>query len=167
VLINADATGFDSIRISSTDQGHYSHPLSAAQSREAHREGWKLVVEAAVEDGAVTFLMDNPLDRCRYGAALVHNASSPDSVFCLLHAAPLFRGLEEPLPGPPGARHQRVLVWSPKTGTGELWADGVKRISGDGGAPDFRYALGLCIVAARFRSQRASGILWKARLEIA
>jgi hypothetical protein len=58
-------------------------------------------------------------------------------------------------------------VWTPVPGVAELFVDGVKRISGYSGAPDFRYALGFQFGAARYRSERASGVFWRIRLEIA
>jgi hypothetical protein len=165
--LNADANGFDSIRVISPDQGGYFHPFNAAQSRAAHRNGWRLIMEAAVEEGVIVCCVDNPLDRCRYTVGLARTPNGTDSVYSLLLAAPVTKALEEPLSGPGGSRHQLVMIYSPQTGQAEVWADGVKRVSGYAGSPDFRYARGLQVGAARFRSLRASGIFWKARLEIA
>ncbi len=166
ILTNADATGYDSMRVWSTDQGAYFHPLSAAQSRAAHRNGWRMIMEAAVEEGAVNAMLDNPRDARRYVVNLVRNPDGTETVRCLVHILPEYHGLDWTLSGPGGARHQFVLAWAPDPGMAELFVDGVKRISGYEGTPEFRYARGLQIGAARYRSQGASGVIWKIRFEI-
>jgi len=167
VLANADATGLDSMRVSSTDQGSYFHPFSASQSGAAHRNGWSMILEAAVEGGAVSGAVDNPRDPRRYVVNFFRNPDGTETVRCVLGLVPKYHGLDWTLPGPAGARHRFVLAWTPKAGTAELLVDGVKRVSGYRGTPDFRYSRGLQLGAARFRSQRASGVIWKIRLEIA
>jgi hypothetical protein len=167
VLQNPDATGFDSMRVWSADQGGYYHPLSGAQSRAAHRNGWRMILEAAVEEGIVDGLVDNPRDPCRYVVTLFRNPDGTETVRCILGYVPEHHGLDWTLPGPAGARHQFVLVGTPGGGVAELFVDGVKRISDYRGQPEYRYARGLHFGACRYRSQRASGVYWKIRLEIA
>jgi len=168
VLADAEATGIDSMRISTTaDQGGYFHPFRAAQSRDAYRRGWKMILEAAVEEGGVYALVDNPLDPRRYVLDFMRNPDGTETVLCLLGMTPEYRGLDWTLPAPVGARHHFELSWRPDPGEAELWVDGVKRISGYRGVSDFRYARGLQFGAGRYRSRRASGVIWKIRLEFA
>jgi serine/threonine-protein kinase len=166
ILPNANATGFDSMRVFTTDQGGYYHPFSATQCGVAHRNGWRLTAEAAAEDGCLYCMVDNPRDQSRYSLNLFRNQDT-DTVRCVLDATRVWQGLDQPLPGPAGARHQLVLIWTPEPGQAELWVDGIKRISGYKGTRDFRYARGLVFGAFTYRSRRASGVFWKIRLEIA
>jgi tRNA A-37 threonylcarbamoyl transferase component Bud32 len=165
VLPNADATGFDSMRMFSTDQGGYWHSFSSAQQRAAQRIGWKMTIEAAVDEGCLYAQVDNPLVACRYAVALVRNPDHTDCAQCLLSVAPVIRGIDRVLPGPAGRRHQFVLTWTPST-EGTLWVDGVQWIAGYKGEPNFRYARGFEFGAGRRRSQRAGGVFWKIRLDL-
>jgi len=165
VLPNAEATGFDSMRVVTRDQGSYFHPFSEAQAREAQRAGWKLTFEAAVEDGDVFASVDNPLSPCRFVTFLLKTPGEPDSANCMLHAAPVKQQISRPLPGPAGARHQFVMACKP-SGQAELWVDGVRLIVGYGGEPNFRYARGIEFGAGRWRSARGAGVFWKIRLEV-
>ena len=165
VLPNADASVLDSMRVVTNDQGAYFHPFSASQAREAQRKGWKMTIDAAVEEGLIEATVDNPLASARFVAALARNSNHSDSANCLLQAAPVRQAIDRVLAGPAGARHQLVLTWAPHT-EGELWVDGVKLITGYKGEPYYRYARGLEFGAARLRSRRAAGVFWKIRLEI-
>ena len=165
VLPNGDATGFDSMRVVTGDQGSYCHPFSAAQARHAQREGWKLTLEAAVEEGDIFASIDNPLAPCRFVAFLLRTPGQPDSANCMLHASPVKQSIARPLPGPAGARHRIVMTWKPSR-TAELWVDDVRMISGYGGEPNFRYAYGLEFGAGRWQSAKGAGVFWKVRLEI-
>ncbi len=166
VLPNAAVTGVDSMRVTSTDQGAYFRPLSAAQSRSAHRNGWKMIMEGAIEEGSLNCGVDNPRDHTRYNMALIRNAGGPDQASCLLIAAPEARFLLWPVPGPAGARHRLVLAASPGEAGADLWVDGVRAITGYHGSPDFRYNRGLMFGASCWRGRRASGVFWRVRLEI-
>ncbi len=165
-LSNADATGYDSMRVISQDQGGYYHKFNAIQAHQAQLKGWKLTMEAAVEEGTLYSFIDNPRSPARFAVNLVRNPDQTDSAECVIVAAPSRRTISRFLPGPSGARHQLVLHWTPSTGA-ELWSDGVRLIAGYKGEPDFRYDRGLEFGACRNRSQRGSGIFWKLRVEIA
>ncbi len=165
VLPNRDATGYDSMRVVTGDQGSYSHAFSAAQARHAQRNGWRLTVEAAVEEGDIFASIDNPLAHCRFVAFLLRTPGQPDSANCMLHAAPVKQYIGRPLPGPPGARHLVEMTCKP-SGYAELWVDHVRMISAYGGDPNFRYARGLEFGAGRWQSARGVGVFWKVRVEI-
>ncbi len=167
LLLNAKATGTDSIRVMSTDQGGFFHPFSPAQSRAAYRNGWRMIVDAAVEEGALHSLVDNARDPHRYALNLLRNPDGTETVRCFLGFTPESNGLDWTLHGPAGARHRFEMVWTPGPAGADLLVDGVKRISGYQGVADFRYARGLQFGAARYESQRGSGLFWKIRLEIA
>jgi hypothetical protein len=78
---------------------------------------------------------------------------------CLLGYLPEYHGLDWSIPGPAGARHRVVLVGEPGGNVAELFVDGVKRISGYRGQPEYRYSRGLQFGAGRYRSQRGSGVI--------
>jgi serine/threonine protein kinase len=165
VLPNDDATGFDSMRVVTGDQGSYSHAFSAAQAHHAQRAGWKLTFQAAVEDGDIFASIDNPLAPCRFVAFLLRTPGQPDSANLMLHAAPVKQYIGRPLPGPAGARRRVVMTWRP-LGQAELWVDDVRLIGGYLGEPNFRYARGLEFGAGRWRSARGAGVFWNIRVEI-
>jgi len=166
VLFDKEGSGFDSFRVVSNDQGYYWHSFTDAQSREAYRKGWKLTFEAAVEEGHIWALIDNPKAATRVMAVLARNTEQNDRVLCLHQASPVRKGIERVLPGPAGARHTFVLTWTPAS-QGELSVDGVKLITGYAGEPAFRQSHGLEFGAARNRSQRGVGVFWKIRVDIA
>lgn len=165
IQFNSEGTSFDSMRVVTNDQGYYWHPLSGSQARAALREPWKLIIEAAVEEGNLWALIDNPRAPGRYSPVLVRNPDGTDSVQCLLRAAPVRHMIDRVLPGPAGQRHRLVLMWKPAT-QAELWVDGAKLITGYSGEPFYRYAHGLEFGAARNRSKRAAGVFWKVRWEL-
>jgi len=164
LLNNADASGYDSIRVVSNDQGGYYHEFSSAQASAALK-GWKVTMEGAVEEGSIWCQVDNPGALCRLSIALVRNPDGTDSANCLLSASPIVKSIDRVLPGPGGARHQLILAWAPAS-EGELWVDGVKLVTGYTGDSQFRYSRGFEFGAARRRSQRAAGVFWRIRLDI-
>jgi hypothetical protein len=126
-----------------------------------------MILEAAIEEGGLQGSVDNQRDPQRYVVNLFRNSDGTETARCLLGVAPQSHGLDWTLPGPAGARHQLILAWTPESGTAELFVDGVQRISGYRGTPEFRYDLGFTFGAARYRSQRGVGVFWKIRFEIA
>ena len=164
-LQNADATAIDSIRVSSSDQGEFFHPLSAAQADQAHLRGWTLIVEAALEQGRIYWGLDNSRDARQYSPYLERNANGTDTAGCLLVVAPSHQGIDWVLPGPAGVRRRMVMKWRPST-EAEFWVDGASLISGYRGFSGFRYARGLKFGATRYLSAGASAVFWKIRLEI-
>lgn len=166
VLYNADGSAFDSMRVWSNDQGLFYHPLSAAQARAAQRLGWRVTFDAAVEEGQICTIVDNPRWPARFCALLVRTPEQTDCAIALQNAAPVPIGIRRIFPGPAGARHTVVMSWNPSTDA-ELSVDGVKLVTGFRGEPNFRYPGGLVgFGASRDHSQRASGVFWKIRFEI-
>jgi serine/threonine-protein kinase len=166
VLSNLDATGLDSIRVTSPEQGMYYHPLNRAQSLAASRRGWKLLLEAKVEEGALFGNIDYQHARHRHAVNLYHDPRGFDVARLITSVSPVFRGLDWPIPGPPGARHQLVMIQGPQSETTELWVDGVKRLSGAPGLDDFRYRRGVEFGVRRLQSLQGSAVVWQFRLEI-
>jgi serine/threonine protein kinase len=167
VLQNSESTGFEAaLRVISTDQGGYYHPLSGAQSRAANRLGWKLSFDAAVEEGELFGMADIPQAQQRYAANLIAGTNGPDIVRLVTAITPVVRGIDLPLAGPPGVRHRYVLDFHPQSATAALWVDGVKRFAGYSGLSEFRYHRGPEIGANRYRSARGAGVFWSVRFEI-
>jgi hypothetical protein len=165
-LPNADATGWDCVRVTTNDQGAYWRRLTAAQSRAAVREGWKLTIEAAVEEGCLSGCLDNWSAPSRYIINLLRNPDGSDTARLVTGVRPLLKGLDYVLPGPGGARHKFVVAAGTRTGLASLWVDGVKRLTGYPGTTDYHYGWGLGFGGFRYRSQRATGVFWTVRLEI-
>jgi hypothetical protein len=119
-----------------------------------------------VEEGTLFCAIDHQHAKQRYSLNLFRTAGGPDIARLVTAAVPVTRGLEWPIPGPPGERHQLVMALRPPGETTELWVDGVKRLSGRSGMDDFRYRRGLDFGLTRYHSVRAAGVVWKVRLEI-
>jgi tRNA A-37 threonylcarbamoyl transferase component Bud32 len=166
VISNPDATAFDAVRITSSEQGWYSHGLNRAQSLAASRRGWRIIFEAKVEEGSLSCMIDHQHASQRYALNLFRTEGGPDVARLVTAAVPVTRGLEWPIPGPSGERHQLVMALKPPGETTELWVDGVKRLTGGSGMGDFRYRRGLEFGLIRYHSVRAAGVVWKVRLEI-
>lgn len=166
VVANADASGLDAIRVTTSDQGGYYHPLSPSQAAAASRRGWKMMFEARVEEGGISCHIDHPGAAHRYAINLLRTPQGRDMVRLPVSTTPLLQGMDWEIPGPPGHRHSMALVLDPARGAAELWVDGAKRLSGYQGMDDFRYRRGFEFGAAIYLSRRASGVIWKARLEI-
>jgi serine/threonine-protein kinase len=165
-ITNSDATAIDAVRITSSEQGWYSHGLSPVQSLAASRRGWRIIFEAKVEEGTLFCAIDYQHAKQRYSLNLFRTEGGPDVARLVTAAVPVTRGLEWPIPGPAGERHQLVMALTPPGETTELWVDGVKRLSGGFGMDDFRYRRGLDFGLTRYHSVRAAGVVWKVRLEI-
>jgi serine/threonine-protein kinase len=166
VISNAEATGFEALRIISSDQGGYYHLLSAAQAAAANRRGWKITFEAALEEGSISAAVDVPHASARYAVNVVATEGGPDMVRLLTGFTPAIHGIDEMLPGPAGTRHHYMLALPPGSAEAELWVDGARRYAGYSGAQEYRYYRGPEICAARYRSARAAGVFWSFRFEI-
>jgi tRNA A-37 threonylcarbamoyl transferase component Bud32 len=166
VIPNADATGFESLRITSSDQGGYYHLLNEAQADAANHRGWKMMFEAAAEEGSIAAAVDVPHASARYAVNMVATPGGPDMVRLLTGFTPAIHGIDEMLPGPAGRRHRYLLALPPGSATAELWVDGVRHYSGYSGLQEYRYYRGPEMDVARYRSARAAGVFWSFRFEI-
>jgi hypothetical protein len=167
VVANATVTGYDSIRVETSDQGGYYHPLKAAQAAAALRNGWRLYFEAKVEEGGLSCNLDFPGLPNRYILNLLRNPGGPDLVRLPVALTPDYQGPVWEIAGTPGQRHRFLLVQEPASGLTRLWIDGVERLAGYRGLNVYRYYRGFEFGAAIFRGTHAAGIVWRARLEIA
>ncbi len=165
VLPNADVSGFDSLRIITTDQGAYYHPLSDAQAAAANRLGWKLIFEAAAEEGMAGGSVDIPHAPVRWAVNITATRDKADKIELLTGFTPVIHGIEFPLEGTAGARHRYVLAWFPGQGA-DLSVDGVKRYSGYEGLNEYLYHRGPEFNVNRYRSARGVGVFWSFRFEI-
>jgi tRNA A-37 threonylcarbamoyl transferase component Bud32 len=166
VIPNADATGFDALRLITSDQGAYYHPLNAAQAAAANRHGWKVTFEAAAEEGLTSIAMDLPNAPVRYAVNAISIKGDRDVIRLLTGFTPTIHGIDFALPGPAGARRRYMLELLPGSKTADLWVGGVKLYSGYAGLNEYLYNRGLEIGVARYRSARGVGVFWSLRLEI-
>jgi hypothetical protein len=157
---------YESARLTSPELGSYYHPLSRAQSLAASRRGWTLLVEGRAEEGNLFGEIDHEYARRRYALNLYRNPGGFDVARLLTASVPVQRGLEWPIPGPPGERHRLHMTQAAGSETADLWVDGVKRLTGAPGVDDYRYHRGVEVGVAKYRSVRAAGVIWKFRLEI-
>jgi hypothetical protein len=166
VIMNAEGTRLDALRLISRDQGGYYRPLDAAQAAAVNRRGWKIMFEAAVEEGAAYAMVDVADSPARFAANLIANPGGPDTVRLVTGYSPEIHGIDTVLDGPAGGRHRFMLALPPGSHSAELWVDGVKRQAGYGGLTDYRYYRGAEIGALRYRSTRGVGVFWSFRFEI-
>jgi serine/threonine-protein kinase len=164
-VLNADATGVEALRLITSDQGGYHHPLNEAQAAAANRQGWEMLFEAAVEEGAMAAAVDVPRAPFRYAVNLLSSPGNPDTVRLLTGFTPAIHGIDAPLTGPPGTRHRYALAFHPDSGA-DLWVDGAKRFAGYTGLTEYLYRRGPEIGVARHRSARGVGVFWNFRFNI-
>jgi tetratricopeptide (TPR) repeat protein len=157
--------GFDALRIISHDQGDYGRALTGPQANRALHFGWRITIEAAVDEGGVWTQLDYPGAPRRYAVNLLRR-DGRDVAFLPVEVTPALQGPEWPIEGPAGARHKLVLAMTPASGYADLWVDGVKRISSYPGMDNYRYRRGFEIGTGRYASQLGTGRFWVARLEI-
>jgi hypothetical protein len=166
VVPNADFTGYEALRLISTDQAGYYHPLSGAQTEAANRYGWKATFELAAEEGGSYINIDVPHFRRRYSLNVVSAPGEADMITLPLRISPAIHGTDLPVAGPAGARHRYVLELSAGSKTAELWVDGAKRYSGYPGLTEYLYHRGPEIGVFRTRNGRGVGVFWSFRFEI-
>lgn len=165
VIPNAGATAFEALRLISTDQGGYYHPLKPAQVFAAKRRGWRIVFETAAEEGMTTASVDLPDADIRYAVNVIAAPPGPDVLRLLTGFSPSIHGVDLPLPGRPGSRHRYMLALPPGSKSAEMWVDGQKRYSGYTGLNEYIYGRGPEFGVARYRSSRGVGVFWSFRFE--
>jgi hypothetical protein len=130
-----------------------------------HGRGWKLIFEAAAEEGLTECGADFPHSPIRWAINILAAPGKPDVIRLLTGFTPEIHGVEVPIEGVSGARHHYELAWLPSHGA-ELSVDGSKRYSGYQGLSEFLYHLGPEFGVARNRSARGVGVFWSFRFEI-
>jgi tRNA A-37 threonylcarbamoyl transferase component Bud32 len=165
-IMNAEGTHLTAIRLITKDQGGYYHPLDASQAATANRQGWKMMFEAAIEEGGAGATVDFADALAVYTVNLIANPGGPDMVRLLTGFRPELHGIDIVLDGPAGAPHRYMLALPPASHFAELWVDGVKRHTGYGGHTEYRYRRGPEIGVARYRSARGIGVFWSFRFQI-
>lgn len=166
VVRNSTSTGYEALRLITTDQGGYYHALSRAQAAAANRRGWRITFEAAAEEGETYANVDAQHAPVRYSVEIISRPGGPDIIRLCTRITPVITGIELPLAGPPGARHHCILALPPGSKSSELWVDGVKRYSGYTGLNEFLYHRGPELGVAQYRSARGVGVFWSFRFEI-
>jgi len=163
---NRDLTGFDAIRLLTTDQGMYYHKLSRAQSYEAMRKGWKLeATMQAIEGDANTSLMFPPAHR-RFDMSVMREPNGRQAAVLLTQIGNGLDGLRYELPGPADAWHDYQLIFDPQTRSARLLIDGVERLSGYRGHAEFVEEWGLFLATSIYQSKNAEARFKRVRFEI-
>jgi predicted Ser/Thr protein kinase len=166
VVRNQDLTGFDAIRLQSTDQGMYYHKLSRAQSYEALRKGWKLeTTMQAIQGDANTSVGFTPA-HLRFDISVLTDPTGRQVVLLLTQIAKGLDGLRYELPGPANAWHDYQLVFDSKTHSARLLVDGVERLSGYRGHSEYVEDWGLFLATSIYRSTTAEARFKRMRFEI-
>ncbi|MDE3166264.1 MAG: serine/threonine protein kinase [Acidobacteriota bacterium] len=164
-IFNSDATRVEALRLISADQGGYFHSLNPAQAKAANRHGWKLIFEAAAEEGGITAGVCVPHAPARYAVNITATPGAGDLVRLLQGFTPAIHGIDMTPGGASGARRRYLLAYQPGAGA-ELWVDGARLYRGFQGCTEYLYARGPEFGVARYRSARGSGIFWNCRFEI-
>ena len=166
VVRNQNLTGFDAIRLATTDQGMYYHRLSRAQFYQAMRKGWKLeAAMQAIEGDANTSVMF-PAAHRRFDLSVLREPTGRHAAVLLTQIAKGLDGLRYELPGPADAWHDYQLVFDPQTRTARLLIDGVERLSGYRGHAEYVEEWGLFFSSSIYRSTSAEARFKRVRFEI-
>jgi serine/threonine-protein kinase len=166
IVRNSERTGYEALRLISTDQGGYYRQLNRRQAAAAKRMGWRMIFDAAAEEGEIYVNVHMQSLPVRYSVDITCSAGGPDIVRLATAINPVITGVQFPLPGPRGARHQYMLVLQRPDAGADLWIDGVKYYSGYRGLSQYLYERGPEIGVAQYRSSRGAGVFWKFRFEI-
>ena len=159
-------TGFDAIRLLTTDQGMYYHKLSRAQSYEAMRKGWKLeTTMQAIQGDADTCVMFTPA-HLRFDISILPRSNGRQAALLLTQIGKGLDGLRYELPGPVEAWHDYQLVFDPQTRSARLLVDGVERLSGYRGHAEYVEEWGLFLATSIYQSKTAEARFKRVRFEI-
>jgi len=164
-ILSSDATRVEALRLISADQGGYFHPLNQAQANAANHQGWKLILEAAAEEGVTYVDICIPHAPVRYALNIVATPGARDILRLLQGFRPSIHGIDMTLGGPSGARRRYLFAYHPGAGA-EVWVDGTRLYSNFHGCTEYLYFRGAEFGVARYRSARGAGVLSNFRFEI-
>jgi hypothetical protein len=166
VVRNQSLTGFDAIRLRTTDQGMYYHKLSRAQSYEAMRKGWKLEATMQAIEGDADASVAFPAAHRRFDMSVIRDPSGRQVAMLLTQIGNGLDGFRYEVPGPADAWHDYQLVFDSQTRSARLLVDGVERLSGYRGHAEYVEEWGLFLACSIYRSTNAEARFKRVRLEI-
>jgi predicted Ser/Thr protein kinase len=163
---NQTLTGFDAIRLVTSDQGMYYHKLSRAQSYQAMRKGWKLEATMQAIEGDANTSVAFPAAHRRFDMSVLREPTGRQAAVLLTQIGKGLDGLRYELAGPADAWHDYQLVFDPQTMSARLLVDGVERLSGYLGHSEYVEDWGLFFASSIFRSKTAEARFKRVRFEI-
>lgn len=163
---NSERTGFDAIRLLSSDQGAYYRKLSRSQAYAAARKGWTIEATMKPVQGLGGVGIDLTPAGGRYDINVFLNASRRQVVRLVTRIEQQLDGPSWEIPAPEGAWHDYRLIFDPRTQTARLLVDGVERLSGYRGHREYLEGWGFEFGATIFKSSRAETMFKRARFEI-
>jgi predicted Ser/Thr protein kinase len=163
---NSDHTGYDAIRLLTSDQGMYYRKVTPVQAYAAMRGGWKMTaVFKPIEGGASVDIDLSPADG-RYDCSIFLSPSHRQVVQLTRQIANGSDGLRYEIEGAPDAFHNYELIFDPEKRAARLLVDGVERLRGYRGHHEFVEGYGLMFGTALYKSAKAEAVFRKVRFEI-
>jgi len=155
VVDNAERTGYEAWRVSTSRWGYYFRLLSEGQKRRALDRGWKLAASFRTEEGGATVGVDfSPIGK-RFD---INDFVDPDAdvVRLLTQIVPIIQGLDYRLPRHAADYHRYEMRYDAGMQSAELWIDDKRTLSGYRGHSQFQGEFGLAFGVTIYRSQRAA-----------
>jgi len=165
-LHNPEGTGFDAIRLLSTDQGYYYRKLTRAQAYAAVREGWKLEATMKPIEGWGAAAIELTPAGGRYDVTVMRNPLHRQVVQLTTRIEKGSGGPSYEMPGPEDAWHDYQLIFDPRTQTALLRVDGVERLRDYRGHREYLEGWGVMFSTAIYKSSRAETMFKRVRFEI-
>jgi len=165
VVSNADGTGYEAWRMSTSSLGYYYRPLSEFQKRRALERGWNLAVVVRAEGGTANAGVDFvPLGK-RFD---INNSVDPggDTVRLLTQIVPIIQGFESSLPRPAAAYHRYEMRYDPGLQSAELWVDGQRMLRGYRGHSQYQDNMGVTFGVGAYKGRRGVASFKSVRFEI-
>ncbi len=166
VAPNPEHTGYEAVRLLTSEQGYYYHKLTHAQAYAAVRKGWTLEATMQAIQGAVCAGIELTPAGGRYDICLIRDA--PDHQVALL-ATEIGRALDGPrfaLSDANPAWHNYQLKFDPHARSARLLVDGVERLVNYRGHREFLEGWGLTLGTMAYRTASAEARFKRARFEI-
>jgi len=163
---NPERTGYDGIRLLTSDQGHYYHKLARAQAYAAMRKGWKIDATMKPVEGSGGAGIDLTPAGGRYDINIFQNASRHQVVVLITGIQQRLDGPTYEVAGPEDAWHDYELVFDPRTQTARLLVDGVERLRDYRGHGEYREGWGFAFNTTIYKSARGEAMFKRVRFEI-
>ncbi len=166
VAQNPERTGYEAIRLLTSEQGYYYHKLTHAQAYAAVRKGWTLEATMQAIQGAVCAGIELTPAGGRYDICLIRDA--PNHQVGLL-TTEIGRALDGPhfaLPDVSPAWHNYRLEFNPHARSARLLVDGVERLANYRGHREYLEGWGLTLGTMAYRTATAEARFKRARFEI-
>jgi predicted Ser/Thr protein kinase len=166
VSMNPERTGYEAIRLLTSEQGYYYHKLTRAQAYAAVRKGWKLDATMQSIQGATCAGIELTPAGDRYDLCLIRDA--PDHQLALL-TTEIGRALDGPRFALPDAKptwHNYQLVFDPHARSARLLIDGIERLASYRGHREYLEGWGLTLGAFAYRSLTAEARFKRVRFQI-